>query len=246
MLSLITWNLDGLEPRWLDERAEAACLHLLLRPDPPDIVALQEVVDRTWHAHLTAHFGHAGYVGVPGRAESGYWVALFVRKPLVVREAHLHPLPGTHMGRALLDVRIAWGDRDLRVLTSHLESLKCGGPSRRLQLAHALERLVAHDGPAVFCGDTNLRDRETEHLPLLDRVSDAWVQVGRPAAHRFTWDTGRIPNKRRGRRARLRFDRVFLNAHLRATALDLVGEVPLAEAGGWFPSDHLGVRVHLL
>ena len=81
MLSLVTWNLDGLEPRWRDERTEAACLHLLLRPDPPDIVAVQEVVDRTWHAHLKPHFGHAGYVGVPGRADSEYWVALFVRAP---------------------------------------------------------------------------------------------------------------------------------------------------------------------
>lgn len=243
MLTLVTWNLDGLEPRHLDVRTEAACLHLLLRPDPPDIVAVQEVVDRSWHAHLLPHFGHAGYTALHGRTDSEYYNAVFVRQPLVVRDAKLHRVPSA-MGRVLLDVSVGWGEHELRVVTGHLESLRSSADLRKLQLAYAVDRLLEHPGPAVFAGDTNLRDAELPGVPRLGEVVDAWEAAGSPPAHRFTWDPNRVPNRRPGGRARMRFDRVYLKG-LRTTGFRLVGEQPLPEADGWLPSDHLGVQVTL-
>lgn len=244
-LSLVTWNLDGLEPRHLDVRTEAACLHLLLRPDPPDVVVVQEVVDRTWHAHLRPHFGHAGYAALPGRVPSSYWNAVFVRQPLVVREAHVRPLP-SDMGRALLDVRVEHpAGGSLRVLTSHLESLRDGAALRRLQLKEVLNVLLYEPGPAVFAGDTNLRDEEVPHIPGLDQVVDAWEATGRDPATRYTWDTVRIANKAGKRGARMRFDRIYVNQRIQVSDLRLVGDQPLPEADGWHPSDHLGLRAVL-
>ena len=45
-LTVVTWNLFGLEERHLDERTEAACFHLLMER-PPDVLLFQEVVDRS-------------------------------------------------------------------------------------------------------------------------------------------------------------------------------------------------------
>ena len=70
-MHLVTWNLDGLDPRHLDLRTEAAIAALLA--DLPDVILLQEVTRRTWHAHLRPHLAHAGYAAaavVPDDAEA--------------------------------------------------------------------------------------------------------------------------------------------------------------------------------
>lgn len=254
-LSLVTWNLNGLEPRDLDARTEAACLHLLLRDDPPDVVAVQEVVDRTWHAHLLPHFSHAGYAALPGRADSEYWCALFVRGALRVEGATLERLPDSGQGRALLEATVTWEGQRTWIATGHLESLRSGAPTRKRQLHHVLDRLEdpARVGRAVFAGDTNLRDAEVAEVAAARElpVLDAWEQVGTKA----TRDTWRAPGSG-GRRGRgFRFDRVLMGAALRAERVWLLGDVPVADIVGTLgaeagaprclPSDHLALGVTL-
>lgn len=239
MLRLVTWNLDGLEDRHLDVRTEAACLALLLRPAPPDVVLLQEVVPRSFLAHLRPHFAHAGYAIVPSQPpEREYFVAAMIRDGSRVKTAWRAPFRGSRMGRELLGVQLAHEGREWLVCTAHLESLKPSREERRAQLATVAAALAAHAGPAVFAGDTNLRDEELPGVPGIDGIVDAAVLAGRPAA---TW----FPRK--GASRGMRFDRVLLDARTpwRPAPLRLLGEEPVDEADRMRISDHLGIEVVL-
>jgi len=207
----------------------------LLVEDPPDIVCLQEVVDRTLHAHLRPHFSNAGYAHVVQPATTEYTCALFVRAPLKLVEAGVSPFPSSQMGRALLEATVDWDGVPLLILTAHMESLKGGSQPRSEQLGRILRRLEAHPGPAVFAGDTNLRDNEVDEA-ILGETRDAWEVAGTPST-RFTWQPWKG-------RARARFDRVFLNRHWTCTAFDL-GNGADVPAAGVPVSDHRCVRVTL-
>ena len=232
-LTLVNWNLFGLEPYQLDVRTEAACFGLLLE-DPPDIVCFQEVVDRTLHAHLKPHFAHAGYGHVVQPTESEYYCAIFVKQPLKLINAGIHPFPSSQMGRALLEARIDWDGTPIMVLTSHLESLKDGGPARREQLVQIAKRMGQHKGPAVFAGDTNLRDAEVEGLDL--GISDCWELAG-SSSNRFTWRPWKG-------RAKARFDRIYINGHWECAGFEIGKGDNVPEAGVPI-SDHRQVRVAL-
>ena len=72
-MKLISWNLNGLDDRNLDVRTEAAMFQILLgapiesaviegfKPNVPDIILLQEVVERSYHAHVMPHLKAAGF-----------------------------------------------------------------------------------------------------------------------------------------------------------------------------------------
>lgn len=232
MIRVTTWNLDGLDDTDLDVRTEAACFELLLREHPPDLVLLQEVVDRALLAHLRPHFAHAGYAWAPPRpvweGESG--CVVLVRSPLKLTDAWLHRFPGSQMGRFVLGARVAWEGRDLLVTTAHLESLPSSRAERLHQARTVLGVLAEHPGPALFAGDTNLRRAETD---VLAGIVDAWRLAGAPADRRYTWDaTGR---------ARQRFDQVWLDdrSGWRVSDLRLLGRNPP------HPSDHLALEVDL-
>ena len=233
-LSLVTWNLFGLEPFQLDVRTEAACTSLLLE-DPPDIVCFQEVIDRTLIAHLRPHFSHAGYAHVVQPATTEYTCAVFVRTPLVLQTAGVCPFPSSQMGRALLEATVDWHGQPLLILTAHMESLKEGSKARKEQLEQIVERMEAHPGPALFAGDTNLRDAEVDPATL-GTVRDAWDVAG-TAATRFTWRPWKGS-------ARARFDRVFLSPHWTCTSFTL-GNGALLDGAGVPISDHRQVRVSL-
>jgi endonuclease/exonuclease/phosphatase family metal-dependent hydrolase len=245
-LDLLTWNVDGLDERHLDVRSEAACLEVLLQPTHPHVVCLQEVVARSFHAHFVPHFRHAGFRPFPARPpdNANYFDVVFVREPLVVEDTRREPFPSSRLGRALTTLRIAGSEGTFVVMTGHLESLREGSEERKIQLAEVARRLRNPDTLALFAGDTNLREAETEGL--LDGVGDAWTMMGSPAELRHTWDPSATPNIRGGKGWRpLRFDRVLLGAGWTTTALALVGRSPVEAADGLWPSDHVGVRVTL-
>ena len=242
-LRVLTWNLNGLEDAGLDVRTEAACLAMLLRTDPADVVLLQEVVGRSWHAHIKHHFAAAGYVPWPEQPQeatlSEYFCVMMVRKPLKIREGGNEAFPGSQMGRRLVWAELAWPESapgsSLWVGTSHLESLRESSPERVRQLAAVVGRMRQHEGPALFGGDTNLRKAEEPLVEGLDTVTDAWVATGSPSALRATW-----PSVPFSGRPGARYDRVLVDG------LQVRGFVRFGESApglGGPASDHLGVEV---
>jgi len=205
---------------------------MLLRPAQPDVVLLQEVVSRSWHAHLKHHFAAAGYapwpLDPPASAPGTYFSMILHKKTLRRTDGGVERFAGSTMGRALVWARLDWGGRDLLVSTAHLESLREGKAERVRQAGEVVAKLVGHGGPALFGGDTNLRAEEVPTIPGISSVTDAWDALGQPAATRDTWFASRGT-------ARARYDRVWL-AGLSPTALTLMGEPDR-------PSDHKGVEV---
>ena len=240
-LRLISWNLDGLDARHIDLRTEAACQIILERA--PDVVFLQEVVERSFFAHLRPWMQGVGYRASPPQLtkRSRYGCIMFTRPPLTVLEARREPFTASQMGRSLLHTTVRWEGRELLLLTAHLESLREGRPERVQQLDVVRAALGAHAGPAVFAGDTNLRDSEVAGK----EIRDAWSELGGPRQCRYTFDAFAIPNKKG--RTRARYDRVFLSAHpgWRSTEMSLLGMASVPGAGGLFPSDHAGIEVLL-
>ena len=239
-MRVLSWNLFGLEPDQLDVRTEAALFIALLggRPEdvldgrplpPPDVLMFQEVVDRTFHAHLRPHLAAAGYTLIPAAPpEREYFEVLAVRAPAVVLDSDALQLE-SDMGRTLL---VATARRDgvtWLLMTAHLESLSSGAPLRMEQARFVLELLGNHDGPAVFGGDTNLRMDEAASLgvPL-----DAWEASGSDPAARWTWSK---------RSYRARYDRIWGRGVL-FSGFRCLGTDPVTP-DGQPPSDHLGIVV---
>ena len=229
-MSLVTWNLAGLDDRHLDERSEAACFEVLLRPEPVTVVALQELVRRSWHGHWKHHLQHAGYTVFPAdptATGSEYFSAIAGHRDRAPGPGGAEPFPGSRMGRSLVRVEVGgW-----LVCTGHLESERGGSAERIRQLASIVARLERWPGPAVFAGDTNLRVQEEPAVEGLDRVIDAWSALGRPADGKATWIGGRIG---------ARFDRIYTNTAVRPVSLSTFGAGTPPEVGARL-SDHLGL-----
>lgn len=235
-MRVASWNLNGLDTTDLDVRTEAALFRMLLGgppeevllagtpPPPPDVLLLQEVVERSFRAHLLPHLRASGYVVVPEAVPNrSYFEIIAVHGSHTVVDTHLVRFDATIYDRWLTGVTI---DGGVQIFTGHMDSLADGSASRVRQLHQICEALGS--GPALFAGDTNLRDSEVGDL---GGITDAWEAVGRPNAHRWTW---------KGRRAKARYDRAYV-AGMGIRGFKTFGGEPIGT--GAPASDHLGIEV---
>lgn len=248
-MKLITWNLNGLEDKHLDVRTEAAMFQILLgapiedamvegfKPNTPDIILLQEVVERTFHAHVKPHLSAAGFTIYPEEpSERSYFEVIAVRQPKTAQpeikhtpiiESSYQTFEYTDQGRGLSTITID----GLTIMTAHMESMKPGKSMRIDQAKSILEIMNQCSTPCVFAGDTNLRKAEWESLNP-DKVTDAWQSAGSPKKHRMTWE--RHPYKSR-------YDRVWMQG-LTIKSFETFGTKQIS-AIKERPSDHRGIRV---
>jgi len=237
-MKLVSWNLNGLEDKNLDVRTEAAMFQLLLgvpieeamapsfKPNTPDIVLLQEVVSRTFHAHVVPHLSAAGFHIFPkAPSERSYFEVIAVRQPIL--ESSYDKFSYTYQGRGLSTVKV----NNLTIMTAHLESQKPGASMRIEQATDILTLMNNHKGACVFAGDTNLRKSEWQSLNA-ENVIDAWESAGSIKKHKTTWQR---------EKSKARYDRVWLKG-LNVNSFETIGS---KNTGGINerPSDHLGVRV---
>lgn len=195
-MSVLSWNLFGLSDDHLDVRTEAALFEALLGgpPEralkggtdwrPPDVLLFQEVVERSYMAHLRTHLRAAGYRLFPERPsdQREYFETIAIGPTLEEPKVAIHPLP-SRQGRELVALTARREDVEWLFLTGHLESMKAGAEWRMQQCGIIYQRLQAHQGPAVFGGDTNLRESEMDVLPS---IPDAWSQSGSNPKERMT------------------------------------------------------------
>ena len=143
------------------------------KPNSPDIVLLQEVVDRSYHAHVMPHLKAAGFSVFPQQLpERSYFEVVAIRADKL--DADYEAFEYSEQGRGLTKLRCD----DFNVMTAHMESMKPGKHMRVEQAKYILE-IKQKNGPCIFAGDTNLRKAEWESLEHGD-VKDAWAEIGSP------------------------------------------------------------------
>lgn len=244
---ILTWNVDGLDEARLGERMERICLEVLVggdlaraaagepTPPMPHVLALQEVVRVAHRAYFGPHLAAAGYSlwpeAPPGDRE--HYELLAVRTPWAIERAEPRPFAQSPLGRAgvVATLRHRGEDRRLTVITGHLESLRSGSDARLAQAREIAGWMRGASGPAIFAGDTNLRDAEWQTVAGELGVRDVFEELGSPRSARVTW---RPEDERRGG---FRFDRVWVAGGISARAIRL-----RSTPGS---SDHAGVEALL-
>lgn len=241
-LSIISWNVDGLDTLSLAERARGLCSYLVLYT--PDVVFLQELIP-TYIQYLKKRA--VSYLFVEG-SDDGYFTAIMLKKSRVkLVESEIICYPTTQMLRNLLVAQVTFSGQKLYLMTSHLESCKNQSEERMKQLRVILQKMkeAPEDATVIFAGDTNLRDTEVVKVGgLPPGVCDVWEQLGKQEHCRYTWDTKANSNKTVPYISKCRFDRIFLRSAKTGPGVTpdhmvLVGMEKLD--CGRYTSDHWGI-----
>lgn len=241
-LSLISWNVDGLDTLNLAERARGLCSYLALYT--PDVVFLQELVPQ-YLQYLKKRA--VSYQIVEGN-EDGYFTALMLKKSRVkLQSSEIIPYPTTQMIRNLLRAKVSFLGQEFCLMTSHLESCKDQAAERMKQLKVVLQNITEEpdNTTVIFGGDTNLRDSEVALVGgLPPGVIDVWEELGKQEHCRYTWDTKMNSNKDVPYISRCRFDRIYLRpakteVKVHPEHMALVGMEKLD--CGSYTSDHWGI-----
>ncbi|KTF81513.1 hypothetical protein cypCar_00035375 [Cyprinus carpio] len=241
-LSLISWNVDGLDTLSLAERARGLCSYLVLYT--PDVVFLQELIP-SYIQYLKKRA--VSYLFVEG-SDDGYFTGIMLKKSRVkLLESEIICYPTTQMLRNLLVAQVTFSGQKLYLMTSHLESCKNQSEERMKQLRLVFQKMTEapEDATVIFAGDTNLRDSEVVKVGgLPPGVCDVWEQLGKQEHCRYTWDTKANSNKTVPYISRCRFDRIFLRSaktgpRVTPDHMVLVGMEKLD--CGRYTSDHWGI-----
>ncbi|KAM9738081.1 tyrosyl-DNA phosphodiesterase 2 isoform 2-T2 [Menidia menidia] len=242
-LSLISWNVDGLDTDNLAERARGLCSYLVLYT--PDVVFLQELIP-PYVQYLKKRA--VSYLIIEG-GEEGYFTGMMLKKSRVkFLESEVVTYPTTQMMRNLLVAQVNFRGQKLCLMTSHLESCKGHAQERMKQLRLLMQRIreAPDDVTVLFGGDTNLRDSEVAKVGLPSGVCDVWERLGRQEHCRYTWDTKANNNKTVPFVSRCRFDRVYFRPATKEgvtrLAPDHMALVGLEKLDcGRYTSDHWGI-----
>lgn len=242
-LSLISWNVDGLDTDNLAERARGLCSYLVLYT--PDVVFLQELIP-PYVQYLRKRA--VSYLIIEG-GEDAYFTGMMLKKSRVkFLESEIVTYPTTQMMRNLLVAQVTFKGQKLCLMTSHLESCKGHAQERMKQLRMLMERVknAPDDVTVLFGGDTNLRDTEVTKVGLPSGVCDVWERLGKQEHCRYTWDTKANSNKTVPYVSRCRFDRVYLRPASKEgvprLAPDHMALIGLEKLDcGRYTSDHWGI-----
>ena len=246
-LTMISWNIDGLEQRNLEKRTEAVVK--TIKESSADIVFLQEVVPQTF-SHIQTNLPNYECISAK---DDGYFVATLLRNGRVYFDRHkVRDYPTSLMDRHLLAVQAHCGNVVMDLLNTHLESGKEFAAERKKQLEECFGLMSrrSDDRNVIFGGDLNLRDPEVKSVGIPSSAKDVWEQLGSREEVRWTWDLQRNTNKEvEGKwKPRCRFDRLYVRPSQTENLLaDQFGLIGLEKVEGTqsFPSDHWGIRLGL-
>ncbi|XP_067667648.1 tyrosyl-DNA phosphodiesterase 2-like, partial [Haliotis asinina] len=245
-IRLLCWNLDGLDPRCIEDRMRAVCD--IINKEKPHVVFLQEVTSLT--LPILAE-GCSMYQVIPG-GDKHYFTAIMLREGYAQYEnSSVTPFPTSRMLRNLLSVKCRVKGIKFQVMTSHLESPTDASDyseERKRQQVKAFEAMKEADDDrnVLFGGDTNMVDQEVGTLP--EDIYDLWETTGQREDAMDTYDT--VTNDNRptpGKTLLMRLDRLYIR-HSKPTPQ--VTQVDFELAGterlpcNRFPSDHWGIQAH--
>ena len=247
-LTMISWNIDGLEAKNLEKRTEAVVK--IIKEASADIVFLQEVIPLTF-SYIQANLPNYECISAK---DQGYFVVTLLRRGRVYYDRRkVRDYPTTLMDRHLLAVQAHCGNVVLDLLNTHLESCKDSADERKKQLEECFGLMSRRpaERSVIFGGDLNLRDPEVKSVGgIPSTAKDVWEQLGKREEVRWTWDLQRNSNKEvEGKwKPRCRFDRIYIRPseteNLVADQFGLIG-LERVEGTQSFPSDHWGIRLGL-
>ncbi|KAL9963274.1 hypothetical protein ACROYT_G032458 [Oculina patagonica] len=247
-LTLLSWNVDGLDKGNLLERTREECC--IINSRKPDVVFLQEVIPNTLSIFQSEC---SGYLCKHGPTQDYFNILLLKNSSIKTTDSLLCThFQSSKMERHLLCQPVMFKNKtELILMTSHLESTVQCKVERKRQLEQVLTRMTEQPPQAtvIFGGDTNLRDAEVSAIGgLPSGIVDVWEECGRPPNSQFTWDM--TINDKIGSpnpyRPRIRLDRLFVRSGqagqhaLKASKFELVGMERVAGCRR-FPSDHWGM-----
>lgn len=239
-ITLLTWNLDGLDRVGLISRTNAALN--IIRQQDADVVLLQEVVGASLEIINQECLNLYKVFASDIRAR--YFTAVLVKRATVsVTSQDVIPFPRSTMGRKLQVLTCLVKGVNISVLNSHLESMTDHAPERMRQLNLCFSVIAKVDSMSnvIFGGDLNLGFRDHPEVPA--NMVDVWEILGSDENTRYTFDTKLNDNKAIDERSRV--DRIYFRANEKQdivpTTFALIGmeRVPKCKK---FPSDHWGIR----
>uniref|UniRef100_UPI0037E97A7F tyrosyl-DNA phosphodiesterase 2-like n=1 Tax=Semicossyphus pulcher TaxID=241346 RepID=UPI0037E97A7F len=243
-LSLISWNVDGLDGEKQPQRARGLCSYIMSHS--PDVVLLQELIQpyiRFMKTRLEVN-----YAFIEGGKEDYFTGMMLKKSRITLLDSEIVSYQTTRMMRNLLVAQVLFKGQKLCLMTSHFESCKANAGERMRQLQLVMKRMreAPDDVTVLFGGDTNLRDAEVAKVGLPGSVFDVWEQLGEPEQCRYTWDTKVNDNKDMQYKSRFRFDRLYLRRAakdgvplLEPESMALIGLEKLQ--CGRYTSDHWGI-----
>lgn len=243
-MTLVTWNVDGLNRDFLHQRISTICR--LALSWAPDVVYLQEIVPEI-EPEVRMRFSQ--YLYLPGDHQ-GYYAATLLNKSTVSCKSHsVVPFSSTKMERHIVFAETTFNGKHLVFLNTHLESMGYSTEVRKTQLRRCFRMCKKEpaEKTVIFGGDLNLRDKEVDSIGgVPGDVQDVWVASGSDPSCRYTWDMARNDNLDFSNKSKpqLRFDRVYVRhsqpPSLAPVAFRLIGTQRL-EREQCFPSDHWGI-----
>jgi len=162
-LRVLSYNIH--HGRGSDGRIDLERIAGVIRAADPDLVALQEVDDRTTRSggiDQRSEIGrltglHAVFGKAMDYAGGGYGVAVLSRWPIESSATHALPFTEPHEPRCALEVCVALpdGSGTIRFFGTHLDHT--ADPADRIRQAQAIADLVARgsEEPVVLAGDLN-------------------------------------------------------------------------------------------
>ncbi|XP_068200848.1 tyrosyl-DNA phosphodiesterase 2-like [Palaemon carinicauda] len=242
VFSLISWNIDGIEERNLENRIKG--ILKVLKREEPDVVYFQEVVPFT----LTYLKEHLPQYKILVGSEEGYFIVTLLKIARVEYDSHeVQPFENTIMDRNLLCVQAHLGKVKLNLFNTHLESLKDCSARRKEQMKICFDKMVSSPSSltTIFGGDLNARDHEVKATQPTS-IFDLWEVCGSRISNRWTWNMEENTNKQIPSKPKCRFDRLYMNqstpAHLVPEEFRLIGKEKVSGMP-CFPSDHWGILV---
>jgi endonuclease/exonuclease/phosphatase family metal-dependent hydrolase len=178
-LRVLTYNLHHGEGT--DQKLDLPRLARVIQSAKPDLVALQEVDNRTKRTggvDQAAEYGRlAGLHVVFGKSMDyqggGYGNAVLSRWPIARHEVHPLPSAPDREPRSVLVVTTKPdGLPTLRFASTHLDHIR-DATDRLAQATRLNELLAATDAPAILAGDLNATPEKTEMKSLFAKWTDA-------------------------------------------------------------------------
>ncbi|ALC91267.1 hypothetical protein AM500_16815 [Bacillus sp. FJAT-18017] len=206
----------------VDKRLDLTRIAQLIKSLDADIIGLNEV-DRFFskrsdfedQARFLAKelnyehiFGPAVTMEAMDREEARqFGNALLTRFPIIDTKNHPFDfLPKVTEDRALLEVKVDTGNRELKVFVTHLSLALF---QHKKQSSFILQKVGAAEGPALVMGDWNMTPFSRTWKAVTEQLTDVWADVHSRISGGHTF-----PSRRPFRR----LDYIFINQYLEAVS----------------------------